>query len=105
LFLRLREGDGWGGLLSVSVKDEVVTNQEDLSTKQEDLDLIVAPEGADVKLKDIISLWTTNIMQMYGEADSVDGAPVAEVCAHNPPTHPMRMLLMCCSCVAPSQSG
>jgi len=70
----------------VSVKDEVATKEEDLSTKQEDLDLIVAPEGADVKLKDIISLWTTNIMQMYGEADSVDGAPVAEVCAHTP--HP-----------------
>jgi len=64
--------------LRVSVKDEVATKEEDLSTKQEDLDLIVAPEGADVKLKDIISLWTTNIMQMYGEADSVDGAPVAE---------------------------
>jgi hypothetical protein len=62
----------------VSVKDE-----EDLSTKQVNLDLIVAPEGANVKLKDIVSLWTTNIMQMYGEADSVDGAPVAEVAPHS----------------------
>ena len=50
-------------------------------TEPEDFDLnaITAPENSKITLKDTISLWTTNIMQMYGDAPSVDGAPVAEV--------------------------
>ena len=44
---------------------------------------IVQSKEAGVKIGDIISLWSTNIMQMYGDAESVDGAPVAEVRCRN----------------------
>jgi hypothetical protein len=44
-----------------------------------DLNTIEAPENSKITIKDTISLWTTNILQMYGDAPSVDGAPVAEV--------------------------
>mmetsp|Transcript_17906 Transcript_17906/g.61022 ORF Transcript_17906/g.61022 Transcript_17906/m.61022 type:complete len:607 (+) Transcript_17906:75-1895(+) len=32
----------------------------------------------EVRLQDVVSLWATNIMQTYGDAESADGAPVAE---------------------------
>jgi len=50
----------------------------DTEPEEYDLNAIVAPENSKITLKDTISLWTTNIMQMYGDAPSVDGAPVAE---------------------------
>jgi len=43
-----------------------------------DVDSLSVPKGAEVSFKDIVSLWTTNILQTYGDAPSVDGAPVAE---------------------------
>ena len=46
--------------------------------KTDDTTILLPDEVKDLKLRDIISLWITQILQTYGDKPSSDNAPIVE---------------------------
>ena len=46
--------------------------------KTDDTSVLLPDEVKDLKLRDIISLWITQILQTYGDKPSSDNAPIVE---------------------------